>query len=264
LLLGSIALLIVLLVWPRTRRIATTLLAVAALGLVVLGAWGQYRRTHLPRQPVPQRTTGSSRFWFNITYQRNGGDGDAAARVETVKPADAAAPPDEDLAVAVDESERLPDWVESSPDYTGEVHTIPVTVGPFKTRGECESAQRDAIAGALEDYLDWYLPHDLGAGRVAFRPSIEDVQQVPRQETVIESLEHPVFGGMLRAHVLLAIDGDYRDYLERRARESVLASRLQTTAAVTAAVLLLLTALFGFLKLNQAGRPLGATQRAAV
>ncbi len=146
-----------------------------------------------------------------------------------------------------------PEWVESEPNYEGDSHKIAVVAGPFKTKDECRRALNEEIKTALAEYFDWYMSLDDTASTGFIRPTDQDVQLL-KTETWPEPHQHPRFGTMYRLHALLTIDQKYRDHLQQRAHQALVAERLKKTGFASAGVLALLTTLFGFLKLKQSAR----------
>jgi hypothetical protein len=95
-----------------------------------------------------------------------------------------------------------PDWVEKEPDFSGDVHTIPVSSGPFKHETECKRALDKEIVKATREYITEQLGSELAAQFIRY-----DARAIDKRFIKEDNKYHEVitvsFGPMHQTHALL-------------------------------------------------------------
>jgi len=178
---------------------------------------------------------------------------DETTKTGTVIPA--AATPE----VAGQNVER-PAWVGAPAQRTGDGYRTSVTVGPYMTRQECERALPAALQTAVAEYVDVFIG-PRAARRVRLSPQYvtDHVVRESWEETVTVTLDpnRVVLDSddvreMVQLHVLLEFDPEVESEVEQRWRAVILNGRLWYAGVGGAAALMLLSVLFGTLKMDQA------------
>ena len=142
-----------------------------------------------------------------------------------------------------------PAWIKDPPGLSGDVYYTTVTVGPWKSVAECEEELIPKVKEAVGRYLENYLGEGASKTVNVSLPYIHD--RIIRERYVEEFVsETPSVNEMVNLHVRLAFDSRTRAELKRMYREAQVESRLLEVAGGVAAVLLVLGAVFGYLKLD--------------
>jgi hypothetical protein len=285
--LGAIVGLIVLLVNPRTRPIGVGVLVVLALLLpgAVLFWWvGAPSSAPMPvattRPPPPSIAALSPSLTVPpdaIGFSREQGSaadkaaprggvlsalGHALAGVlpHNVKPSkvevSGGSKPSSPAAKTAPPAAGRPDWVDAPPRYADNAYVMPIPVGPFETRQQCEAEVPQALQEAVKNYAAIYL----GAGAAGHLD--RDAAEL-RRRLVREEWEEPVetsYGPMLILHLRLAFDRAMQDSVREAVRQETAAARLRLVALGLGGVLVVLGVLFGCLKLTEWGNRLKLTE----
>jgi hypothetical protein len=148
--------------------------------------------------------------------------------------------------VKTDDATPRPAWVDAPPARNGNVYQRVVTAGPYASRAECEEALDQQIESALADYADSYL--GTGASRHVELPPGERRALLVREEWE-EHLNSSV-GKMVQLHARLEFSDPARQAIGRQWHAAQVHARLEYTAAAGGGVLLLLSGVFGYLKLT--------------
>jgi hypothetical protein len=256
--------LVAMLVFPQTRPVALGLIlmgVVAALGLAAVVAHRRSVTGAPDAQQVSQGRPSARNLQFNFRYRRRPVPArpvnHSAVLAEVAAEEDFESRPSGSSARESDHAggaKRGKAWVGSEPTYDGDVHQAAVSSGYFETDKDCtEALEREKIVGAIDEYIDWYLNHSASPHAIRFQATAADVPLVQRLDSEIEQRDF-TWGPMRQAHVLLGFDEHFRDHLRRRVRDVGIADRLTKTGVGAGGVLMLLTTLWGCLKLTQVAR----------
>ena len=153
------------------------------------------------------------------------------------------AAPETELPVAPPASR--PAWVDAPPRPIGEVYQMPVTIGPYTTRLECD----EKLPAALQEAVNQYVEECLGlpaAGELQL--PVDFFGRLVKEQW--EEVSQHSFGPMVQLHVLLQFDRKAKDRILEAQRQAVVARRLRTTGIGVAAGLGLLAMFFGYLKMG--------------
>ncbi|MHC4399138.1 MAG: hypothetical protein ACYTG0_05595 [Planctomycetota bacterium] len=154
--------------------------------------------------------------------------------------------------------EDRPDWVDAPPGKTDGVYRMAVAVGPYVDEPDLDKGPLpDEIGKAVDKYIAMYQPEahrlvDLPDSDV--RKSIMRGRWAESREFVISPEgqvpeEHET---MTEVHVLLEFDREANALIEDEWENVVVARRITAAGAVSAGVLLLLTGVWGYLKIDVA------------
>jgi hypothetical protein len=139
-----------------------------------------------------------------------------------------------------------PSWMdEPMGKHDGVFRTI-ATAGPYSTPQECREKLNEAIQGAIEHYVNGFLPRRAGV-KIDLPPSFIHNQLV-RGEW-LEQSEYSV-GPMYNLHALLVFDQQANQEIDRQYHEGQVKGRLAYAGAGAGLVLALISTLFGYLKLD--------------
>jgi hypothetical protein len=148
-----------------------------------------------------------------------------------------------------------PEWVSArKSDFSDpEVHRIYVTSGPYKLPQDAQRGLDDALKQATDQYVADQLRSPLAAKFISHDPqTIRDrfVKQTYR-ETV--NFADPI-GPMQQLHAQLEFDSAFRKQIHQHWVGRIAESRLYQIGLGAGAVLLLLTSVFGYFRLDNATR----------
>lgn len=153
--------------------------------------------------------------------------------------------------VGVTLSDRPP-WVGAPAYAENHVDYVPITSGPWVTRGECRRALHEAMADAVNEYVADHHGEEAAVQYVGIDLEyIENqLQAEPVYEEMVkyESIDHP----MRQQHTLLKFGKDFRDEIERRWNQVVVTTRLAHVGLVLVAVLFGLGTIFSYFRLDTA------------
>ena len=100
---------------------------------------------------------------------------------------------------------------------------MPVTVGPYTTRLECEAKLPDALEAAVAEYVEIHLGPDVAAG-VRLPP--DELRQLLVKEKFDETIDTSL-GPMAQLHARLAFDTRAQERLREQWRQVLVAGRLR-------------------------------------
>lgn len=139
-----------------------------------------------------------------------------------------------------------PAWMDEPTGKQNVTFRTIATAGPYSTPQECREKLNEAIQGAIEHYVDCYLPRRAGV-KIELPPSFIHNQLV-RGEW-LEQSEYSV-GPMYNLHSLLVFDSQANQEIDRLYHAGQVQGRLAYTGAGAGLVLALVSTLFGYLKLD--------------
>ncbi len=156
------------------------------------------------------------------------------------------------------QAEPEPAWVTSPPKSVGnsDPHQRRIQSDEFATVEECNRQLDELMRVATAEYLDQLI----GTDRFAWHPAhylgrlgitTGDIRRNICKEEHAKTVKHD-FGDMKRVSILMEFDKDIEKDLRRAWKESQLEERLATVGVGSGAVLLLIGAVFGFLKFDTA------------
>ena len=140
-----------------------------------------------------------------------------------------------------------PSWVGTQPHRVGESYRKCVTVGPYADRPECDARLPEALQEELVRYVKTHWGPK-AAGRVRLTPEI-------REAIVRQDWEEPIqasFGPMIQLHVLLEFDRHAQNLIQHQWHTAIVAGRLWYSGIGLVAALVLLSVVFGYLRIDQA------------
>ena len=140
-----------------------------------------------------------------------------------------------------------PAWVDAQPRKVGNAYQMSVVVGPYTTRLECDAKLPEVLRAALDRYVDTCLGPE-AVGHVDL-PG-EELGRLLVKEQWEETKRFSV-GPMKQLHVLLEFDHKFKDLVEQEWKVAIVAGRLKVAAVAIATTLVLLLALFGYLRISQ-------------
>jgi len=143
---------------------------------------------------------------------------------------------------------KRPDWVENPPQPRAELYEMVVKAGPWKTRPECDQELDEKIAWAVDSYVTWRIGDEAGS-------QVQLPDDYARSHLVREQWLERVntsLGEMYNMYALLSFDRQVEGKLQDTWNQIVLGARLLVSAAVLAGVLLILTVVYGYLKIDLA------------
>ncbi len=132
----------------------------------------------------------------------------------------------------------------------GDYH-VTIHAGPHKNLSDCNAELDEKRLAALGDYADKLLGSDASE-----RLDLEQflfIYKIPENPRT-EMTEDPQFGQMYNIHSDLSFDRSIQQHLRSEYHDAVIGDRLKVTGVASASVLLLLSAVFGYLKLDNASR----------
>lgn len=160
-------------------------------------------------------------------------------------PFEAASPPDPLSGLSAASAKR-PAWVDSPPSITANAYEVAVKAGPWKTPIECQQALDEEIAAAVDRYVAWRIGED--ACEQVTLPADYARQHLVKDQW-LEKINTSL-GEMYNLHALLAFDRQVEGKLRDTWNETVAKARLVLAAVVLAGAVLLLSVVYGYLKID--------------
>lgn len=142
--------------------------------------------------------------------------------------------------------EFAPPGLTDQGDYRMTIHA-----GPHSNLNDCEAELAEKRVAALADYAEKLLGAD-ASEQIDFERFLFQHKVPERRRT--EEFEHPEFGPMLNLYAELTFDRRIQQELRREYHDAVIGQRLAFTGVASGMVLFMLSAVFGFLKLDTASR----------
>lgn len=141
-------------------------------------------------------------------------------------------------------------WTAAGAVRVGAVYRMPVEIGPYETRAECNAEQPHVLREAVHRYANQLLGE--GASHYVDVPLPYIYQNIVRADC--EEHRQTSVGRMLVVHNLLEFDRTVNDHLRDVHQRAVVAERLRYTGLGAAGVFGLLATAFGYLKLDTLSR----------
>ena len=145
---------------------------------------------------------------------------------------------------------RLPEWVTAGQQRVGDVYHMPITIGPYTTRQECDVEQRNLLREAVDRYVNISIGD--GASDYVNLQLPYIYQNIVRAD--VEEHRPSSVGPMLYVHNLLEFDRAVNDHIQVVYRQALVAERLKYAGIGTAGLFGLLATVFGYLKLDTLSR----------
>jgi hypothetical protein len=144
-----------------------------------------------------------------------------------------------------------PVWIEAVPHREGGDYQVPIVVGPYTTREECDKKLPDELLRAVDAYAAQLLG-SRAAGRVQLPLDylqgslIRDTWEERRVFPLSPSLHRP----MVQLHVLVGFDAKAAEKIRNAWKQIVVEERVYRLAAVGIVLLLSLTIAWAYLRLD--------------
>jgi len=184
------------------------------------------------------------------------------------KPAEAAQPAE--LAEAIASGEPVvettvvippgrPKWVGSEPNLRGKIHSIAVSSGPYAVDAQSRKALDEEIVKATDNYIAEQLGSETAPKLLHLRwPEDYSARTIRQRYVKHENSYHDVarysVGWMHENFALVEFGPEFRNELDKRWTQVRATSRVAQTGLVSGAVLLLLSSVFGYFRLDNATR----------
>jgi hypothetical protein len=145
-----------------------------------------------------------------------------------------------------------PSWIEMPPTYDDakEVLRVAVKAGPYRSVRDCEPDLEKEVALAVSDFVNQQVKARYASTFITY--SLDDLR---RRNVVREQFSEQLgtsLGLMNQVHAQLVFDNKFRDEIEHRWSEITAKSRLGQTGLGAGVVLLLLSTLFSYFKVDTA------------
>ncbi len=176
--------------------------------------------------------------------QPGGAPASETSRVEAAE-ADALAPTSPTVTVS------RPAWIDSAPHREGRDYQVPIVVGPYTTREECDRKLPEELLRAVDAYAVNLLG-SRASGRVQLPLDylqgslIRDTWEERRVFPLSPSLHSP----MVQLHVLVGFDAKAVEKIRKAWKQVVVDERVYRLAAVGIVLLLSLTIAWAYLRLD--------------
>jgi len=181
------------------------------------------------------------------------------ARPPSAEPPPAAPPHAEETAAEGEPSSdgKLPDWVGTSPHKAGGVYRMPIEVGPYSTREECDQELPAKLRAAVDEYAATYLGRGArGQVRLAIdyiqREIVKDECEQKQEVKISPEGQPEKFADVLYLHVLLEFDRAVNARIEEEWNQALVTERLGGVAALGVLVFVFLGAVWSYLKIDLA------------
>jgi len=167
---------------------------------------------------------------------------------EAPEQATAEAPPTATEQDAPPSEPEHPPWVGAEPDWHGPDYHMPIAVGPYTTRAECDEHLGSALTTAVQNYVNSHvIPRP--RGRVRFPAN--DLREQILKEQYEEWKDYSV-GRMVTLHALLVFDRQMNARIQERWDRIIIHERLWLVVAVAVPLFLLLATVYAYLRIDLA------------
>jgi hypothetical protein len=143
---------------------------------------------------------------------------------------------------------KRPNWVDNPPQPSADAYEVAVKAGPWKTRLECEQSLDEEIDWAIDSFVAWRIGEE---ARTQVQLPADYVRQHLVKEQWLEKINTSL-GEMFNLHALLSFDRQVEGKLQDAWTGVMLNARLVLSAAILGGVLLLLSVIYGYLKIDLA------------
>jgi hypothetical protein len=152
------------------------------------------------------------------------------------------------VSAAAPMAAKRPDWVDDPPQPRAELYEMAVKAGPWRTPLECEQELDEKIAWAVDSYVAWRIGDEAGS-------QVQLPGEYAREHLVKEQWVEKIntsLGEMYNLHALLSFDRQVEGKLQDAWSQLLLGARLLLSAAILGGGLLILTMVYGYLKIDLA------------
>jgi hypothetical protein len=146
-----------------------------------------------------------------------------------------------------------PSWVESPPMHVGEVHTTPVSSGPYARMQDGWHEFDKQIVQATDEYIVEHLGESFATQFIHYDAKAIRIRFLKPQNIYHEQITVSI-GPMHQVHGLLEFGPDFRSELDDRWAQVTCYSRLTQVGLGTFALLALLSIVFGYFRVDNATR----------
>jgi len=146
-------------------------------------------------------------------------------------------------------SSPRPEWLDRPARVSEGVYEVVVTAGPWDTRADCDASLPDAVERGVQQFITQYLGEE-AAGRISL--PVDYVNAEILKEKYPETVDSPSFGRMTRLHALLQFDREVKDRVRDDWARVQREQRLVYAGGGLGGLLLLLSVVYGYLKLDLA------------
>jgi hypothetical protein len=159
--------------------------------------------------------------------------------------------------LSTSEAADRPEWVEAAPHKVDGAYRVAIKVGPYKTRIECDRELPDKLREAVDEYVTTYLGRR-AYGRLFFprgsidRMLVKEEWEEPTQVLITPKEKPPEYVPMVTLHVLLEFDREVNALIQQQWDRMIVEERLVGVGGLAAVVLLLLSGVYGYLKIDLA------------
>ncbi len=156
----------------------------------------------------------------------------------------------EDPSPGPDERPEWVDWEEGVPYKAGKACQMRIAVGPYSTRSECNQKLPERLHEAIDQYVAVYAGPE---AREKVRLPLDYIQSRLVQAEWPETVDIGIPGvSAIQLHVLLEFDHEANATITEQWDRAVVNGRLAGIGGLAAGVLLLLSAVYGYLKIDLA------------
>lgn len=152
---------------------------------------------------------------------------------------------------------KVPDWVGTTPHKAGGVYQMPIEVGPYSTREECDQELAAKLRAAVDQYAATYLGRG-ARGQVRLpidyveSEIVKDEYEQKKEVKISPEGQPEKFADVLYLHVLLEFDRAANARIQEEWNKALVADRLGGVAAMGVLVFVLLGAVWSYLKIDLA------------
>jgi len=155
-------------------------------------------------------------------------------------------------------AEELPSWVGAAPRKVNGIYRMSISTDPYATRSDCDRELPGLLHAAVEEYATEYIGRQ---ARVHVRLPLDYIQSEIVKEEFAEEKQIRIspegkipeeYAPMTLVHVLLEFDHADNARIEAAWDEVIVAERLVGVGVLTTLLLVLLSAVYGYLKIDLA------------
>lgn len=238
-----------LIAWRSTARVETATEELTAPDIAL-----ERRLAETPATPTEDQKSGGDEADTAAEAKGTGTDGSEG---QPTTGESAPSPAASDKAAITAAAADRPDWVEAASSKVGAAYQMTVKVGPYETRVECDRDLPAHLQAAVDRYAAAYLGHDTD-GKVRLPldylqgKTVKAEWEEPTKVLITPKEKPPEYVPMILLHVLLEFDHEANARIQDQWDKVIVNDRLLGVGGLTAAVLLLLSAVYGYLKIDLA------------
>jgi len=152
---------------------------------------------------------------------------------------------------------ELADWVGTPPQKVKGVYRMPIKVGPYSTREECDQELPKELRAAIDQYAATYLGRGVrGQIRLPIdyvkREIVKDECEQKKEVKISPEGQPEKFADVLYVHVLLEFDREVNARIEEEWNKALVTERLGGVGVLGVLVFVLLGAVWSYLKIDLA------------